>query len=337
VKAEVLGTRNGVGVTEIANFAKYRIMGPGAEEFLSRMMTNKMPKIGRIALTPMLNENGKLIGDFTIAKVRDDFFFMWGSSQAQLYHMRWFQQHKPPSNIVRFEPLGMDLVGLSIAGPKSRAVLQALTDDDVSNAAFKFMDHREMEVGNVPAVVNRVTYTGDLGYEIWVRPEYQRRLYDQIMKAGAAHGIVNFGMRALLTMRLEKNFPTWYRELRPIYGAFEAGMDRFVDLTKNDFIGLEAARAEKASGGKLRRVSMVVDATDADVLGDEPIWHKGKVVGWATSGGYAHYLNKSMAQGYVPKELVNETGFEIELIGEMREATIVHEPLFDPKGERMRS
>jgi dimethylglycine dehydrogenase len=337
VKAEVLGTRNGVGVTEIANFAKYRIMGPGAEEFLSRMMTNKMPKIGRIALTPMLNENGKLIGDFTIAKVRDDFFFMWGSSQAQLYHMRWFQQHKPPSNIVRFEPLGMDMVGLSIAGPKSRAVLQALTDDDVSNAAFKFMDHREMEVGNVPAVVNRVTYTGDLGYEIWVRPEYQRRLYEQIMKAGAEHGIVNFGMRALLTMRLEKNFPTWYRELRPIYGAFEAGMDRFVDLTKNDFIGLEAARAEKASGGKLRRVSMVVDATDADVLGDEPIWHKGKVVGWATSGGYAHYLNKSMAQGYVPKELVNETGFEIELIGEMREATIVHEPLFDPKGERMRS
>jgi dimethylglycine dehydrogenase len=114
-------------------------------------------------------------------------------------------------------------------------------------------------------------------------------------------------------------------------------MDRFVDLTKNDFIGLEAARAEKASGGKLRRVSMVVDATDADVLGDEPIWHKGKVVGWATSGGFAHYLGKSMAQGYVPKELAGETGFEIEIIGEMRKAKIVHEPLFDPKGEKMRS
>ena len=137
-------------------------------------------------------------------------------------------------------------------------------------------------------------------------PEYQRRLYEQIMKAGAAHGIVNFGMRALLSMRLEKNFPTWYRELRPIYGGFEAGMDRFIDLTKNDFIGRDAAMEEKRTGGKLRRVSMIVDAADADVLGDEPIWHKGKVVGWVTSGGFAHYVDKSLAQGYVPKDLAGD-------------------------------
>jgi dimethylglycine dehydrogenase len=215
-------------------------------------------------------------------------------------------------------------------------VLQALTDEDVSNAAFKFMDHRQMDVGNCPALINRVTYTGDLGYEIWVAPEYQRRLYDAIMKAGAAHGIVNFGMRALLSMRLEKNFPTWFRELRPVYGGFEAGMDRFIDLTKNDFIGREAATEEKRTGGKLRRVSMIVDASSADVLGDEPIWHKGKVVGWVTSGGYAHYVDKSMAQGYVPKELAGETGFEIEIIGEMRKASIIAEPPFDPEGKRMR-
>jgi dimethylglycine dehydrogenase len=143
-------------------------------------------------------------------------------------------------------------------------------------------------------------------------------------------------MRALLTMRLEKNFPQWYRELRPIYGPFEAGMDRFIDLTKNDFIGREAAMEEKRTGGTLRRVSMIVDADDADVLGDEPIWHKGKVVGWVTSGGFAHYVGKSMAQGYVPKELVGESGFEIELIGEMRKATIISEPLFDPEGKRMK-
>ncbi len=336
VKAEVLGTRNGVGVTEIANFAKYAFKGTGAETFLSRMMTNKMPKLGRIVLTPMLNPQGKLIGDFTIAKADDELFYMWGSSQAQKYHMRWFEAHLPSDGSVAIERLDMNLVGLSIAGPKSRAVLQAMTDADVSNAAFKFMDHRSMDIGNTPALINRVTYTGDLGFEIWVRPEYQRRLYHAIMKAGKEHGIINFGMRALLAMRLEKNFPTWYRELRPIYGGFEAGMDRFIDLTKNDFIGLQAAREEKASGGKLRRVSFVVEATDADVLGDEPIWHKGKVVGWVTSGGFAHYLNKSMAQGYVPKELVGDDEFEIELIGEMKKARINHEPLFDPKGERMR-
>jgi dimethylglycine dehydrogenase len=337
VKSEVLGTRNGVGVTEIANFAKYRIMGPGAEEFLSRMMTNKMPKVGRIVLTPMLNNNGKLIGDFTVAKSRDELFYMWGSSQAQRYHMRWFEQHKPGSSEMKLEPLGMGLIGLHIAGPKSRDVLQAMTDEDVSNAAFKFMDHRcEMDIANVPAMVNRLSYTGDLGYEIWVRPEYQRKLYDAIIKAGTPHDILHFGMRAFLSMRLEKNFPTWYRELRPIYGPFEADMGRLIDLTKNDFIGREAAMEEKRTGGKLRRVSMIVDAADADVLGDEPIWHKGKVVGWVTSGGYAHYVDKSMAQGYVPKELVSETGIEIEIIGEMRRATIVNEPLFDPEGKRMR-
>ena len=146
-------------------------------------------------------------------------------------------------------------------------------------------------------------------------------------------------MRALLWMRLEKNFPTWYRELRPIYGGFEAGIDRFIDLTKNDFIGRDVAMEEKRSGGKLRRVSMVVEAKDADVLGDEPIWHKGKVVGWVTSGGFAHFIDKSMAQGYVPKELADDLGkgaFEIEIIGENRKATIITEPLFDPKGERMR-
>jgi dimethylglycine dehydrogenase len=196
-----------------------------------------------------------------------------------------------------------------------------------------------MEIAHCPALINRVTYTGDLGYEIWVTPEYQRRLYAEIMRAGSDLGIVNFGMRALLSMRLEKNFPTWYRELRPIYGPFEAGLDRFVDLTKNDFIGRAAAMEEQRTGGKLRRVSMVVEAGDADVLGDEPIWHKDKVIGWVTSGGYAHYVDKSMAQGYVPKELAGNTSagaFEIEIIGETRKATIIKEPLFDPEGKRMR-
>jgi dimethylglycine dehydrogenase len=201
------------------------------------------------------------------------------------------------------------------------------------------MDHRAMDIANVPAMINRVTYTGDLGYEIWVRPEYQRRLYQEIMAAGRDQGIVNFGMRALLSMRLEKNFPTWYRELRPIYGPFEAAMDRFIDLGKNDFIGREAAAKEKAEGGRLRRVSMFVDAADADVLGDEPIWREGKVVGWVTSGGFAHFVGKSLAQGYVPRELAGETkpgGFEIEIIGERRKATIITQPLFDPEGKRMR-
>ncbi|MDX8501150.1 FAD-dependent oxidoreductase [Mesorhizobium sp. VK4C] len=382
---EVRATREKVGVTEIANFAKYEVSGPGAEDFLNRLMTNRMPKTGRIVLTPMVNEFGKLIGDFTIAKTGEDRFMIWGSSAAQKYHMRWFEKHLPKDGSVRIHRFDQTLVGLSIAGPKSRDLLQKLVDVDVSTKAFRFMDFREMAVGGAPCMVNRITYTGDLGYEIWMAPAYQRLVYKAIKEAGEEFGIVDFGMRALLSMRLEKNFPTWFRELRPIYGPFEGSMDRFIKLEKNDFIGREASAKEQAEGPKLRRVSFIVDAADADVMGDEPIWAKvskdygtvekphgygaprfdetGKevrgskaaegasavrgivdgewrVVGWVTSGGYAHYVQKSMAQGYVPAGLAEDESaglFEIEILGHRRPARINVEPPFDPSGEKMRT
>ncbi len=385
VGAEVRATRERVGVTEIANFAKYEVAGTGAEDFLNRLMTNRMPKRGRIVLTPMLNEFGKLIGDFTIAKADDDRFMVWGSSAAQKYHMRWFEKHLPKDRSVRIIRFDQTLVGLSIAGPRSRDLLAKLVDVDVSNAAFKFMDFREMAVAGAPCMVNRISYTGDLGYEIWMEPAYQRLVYAAIKREGEEFGIVDFGMRALLAMRLEKNFPTWFRELRPIYGPFEGAMDRFIKLEKNDFIGREAAAKEHAEGPKLRRVSFTVDALDADVMGDEPIWakvngqdfgtigephgygaprfdtdgkdvrgsqaatdasavrgiHDGEwsVVGWVTSGGYAHFVEKSMAQGYVPAALSEDASdgmFEIEILGQRRTARIAVEPPFDPSGERMR-
>jgi dimethylglycine dehydrogenase len=337
IKAECKAVREAVGVTEIANFAKYEITGSGAEQWLLHMMTNTMPRQGRLMLTPMLNPQGKIIGDFTIAKAADDRFMMWGSSQAQVYHMRWFEQHLPKDGSVQIEPLGMKLIGLSIAGPKARELLQRLTDDDVSNAAFRFMDYREMEVATVRAKVNRVTYTGDLGYEIWVAPEYQRRLYQSILDAGADLGLKNFGMRALLCLRLEKHFGTWFREFRPIYGPFEAGLERFVKLDKPDFIGKAAALKEKQDGPQRTRICMQVDATDTDVMGDEPIWVDGKVVGWVTSGGYGHGVDQSLAQGYVPTALVKpDMQLEIEILGERRPAHLQTEPPFDPQALRMR-
>lgn len=339
VKAECLGVRNAVGLTEIANFAKYEITGGGAEAYLARLMTNRTPGPGRLILTPMLNPGGKLIGDFTIACAGPGRYFMWGSAQAQIYHMRWFETQLPGDGSVRIRRLDMALVGISIAGPRSRELLARLTDEDVSANGLRFMDHRAMDIANCPAMVNRVTYTGDLGYEIWVAPEYQRRLYREICAAGRELGLVHFGMRALLSLRLEKNFPTWFRELRPIYGAFEAGLDRFVDLGKPDFIGRAAALEEKSGGGRLRRVSFAVDALDADVLGDEPIWHDGKVIGWVTSGGYGHSVGLSLAQGYVPVALAAEVraaAFEVEILGDRRAATILTEPPFDPSGARMR-
>jgi dimethylglycine dehydrogenase len=339
VGAECRRVRSAVGVTEIANFAKYTVAGPGAAAFLDRLMTNSLPAPGRLKLTPMLNHGGKLIGDFTIAQTKDGRFLIWGSSQAQKHHMRWFEAEMPRDGPVTITRHDMGLVGLSIAGPKSRELLQALTDEDVSNSGFKFMEHRAFDVANVPALVNRISYTGDLGYEIWVAPEYELRLYQEIVDKGTPLGLVHFGMRALLCLRLEKNFPTWYRELRPIYGPIEAGLDRFIDFDKGDFIGRAAAIRERDTGGTLRRVSFVVDATDAEALGDEPVWHSGKVIGWVTSGGYGHSVGASLAQAYVPKELAEDTApgaFELEIIGERRPATLIVEPLFDPSGRKMR-
>ncbi len=373
---EVRAVRNSVGVTEIANFAKYQINGPGAESWLSHLMTNTMPKAGRLVLTPMLNENGKLIGDFTIAKADDEKFLMWGSSAAQIYHMRWFEKHLPKDQSVSIHLYGQTMVGLSIAGPNAQKLLAKLCDDDVSNTGFRFMDFRQMAVAGAPCKVNRMTYSGDLGYELWMEPTYQRKIYLAIKQAGEEFNIVDFGMRALLSMRLEKNFPTWFAELRPIYGPYEASMERFIKLAKNDFIGREAAAREHADGPKLRRVTFVVDAEDADVIADEPVWAKvgesdfgsvepshgygarrfdangdetpkiasqrdrdWRVVGWVTSGGYGHFVEKSLAQAYLPSELSkrDEEGlFEIEILGIRRAAKITLDPLFDPSGSKMR-
>jgi len=196
-----------------------------------------------------------------------------------------------------------------------------------------------MTVGMAPALVGRVSFTGDLGYEIWMVPEYQRAIYDAVLQAGQAHGIRNFGLRALNALRLEKNFGGWAREYRPIYTAEEAGLGRFVALTKEaDFIGKTAAQAHKQDGGTLQLCAFTLAARDADVIGDEPVWHRGEVVGWVTSGGYAHNARQSVALGYVPKELAEaDDGWEIELLGERLAAQRQRQPLFDANGSRMRS
>jgi len=190
----------------------------------------------------------------------------------------------------------------------------------------------------VPALVGRVSFTGDLGYEIWVTADYQRALHDLLLEAGKPFGLRSFGGRALNAMRVEKSFGSWAREFRPIYGPYEAGLGRFVDLKKGDFIGREAALREKDSGGALRLITLAVDAADADALGDEPIWHEGKVVGWVTSGAYGHSVQRSLALGYVPVGIASATnGFEVEIIGERRKAQRLPAAAFDPSGARMRA
>ncbi|TIR21105.1 MAG: FAD-dependent oxidoreductase [Mesorhizobium sp.] len=338
VAKEVAAVRNGVGLSEISNFAKYRVTGEGAAGWLDRIFACKLPKRGRMTLAPMLKDDGRLIGDFTLANIDDAEWFVAGSGIAEQYHMRWFEAHLPKDGSVRIEALGQKLTGLAIAGPKAREVLAKVTRADVSNAAFPFMAVARMDIGMAPCLVGRVSYTGDLGYEIWVAPEYQRAAYQALLAAGGEFGIGLFGSRALNALRLEKNYGSWAREYRPIYGPLEAGLDRFVAYGKDaDFIGKEAALAERSGGGKLRLRSFIVDAVDADVIGDEAIWHDGIVRGWVTSGGHAHNSKKSVAMGYVPKEIADRPdGFEIEILGLRHAARIQAAPLFDANFERMR-
>ena len=341
VAGECRAVRESAGINEIHNFGKYLVEGPGAEAWLSRLMANRVPGEGRIALTPMLSPKGRLIGDFTMARLAPERFQLTASYAAQAFHMRWFEAHLPPRG-VGMRNVSLERIGFQIAGPRARDVLAAAAPgSDVSNEALRFLDAREMEVGLVPALVCRISYTGDLGYEIYVDAGHQVALYRALAAAGAEYGMRPFGMRAMMSLRLEKSFGAWMREYRPDYTPVETGLDRFVDLRKRDFIGREAALRERDTPPGRRLCTFVVDAHDADPWGDEPIFAGDDVVGFVTSGGYAHYSGKSIALGFVPVDLIDggaepAAGFAIEILGERRVARLVREPVLDPAGERMR-
>ncbi|MBL8669282.1 MAG: FAD-dependent oxidoreductase [Alphaproteobacteria bacterium] len=337
VGAECRGVRDRVGMAEISTYGRFDVSGRDAAAFLDRVLANRLPEEGRLALAPMLNEKGRLIGDFTVGRLARDRFFVIGTQAAETYYQRWFDRQRGALS-VEVRSLLSALNGITIAGPRSREVLARLVRDDVSNAAFPFLSIRRMSVGMVPCTVSRVSFTGELGYELWCAPDMQRALWDAIMEAGGDLGIGLFGAQALNSMRLEKGFGSWAREYRPIYGAEEARLGRFVRLEKGAFIGRDAAAAERKAGGERRLVLLAVDSPDADAFGDEPIWHDGKVVGWVTSGGYGHTVSKSLALGYVPRAVAEAaSGLAIEMLGERRPAKILKDPPHDPKGTRMRS
>jgi len=340
VAEECRAVRDRVGLTECSNFAKYRVTGDGAAEWLQGLFTNRLPKVGRIVLTAMLNPDGRIVGEFSVARTGEDEFFLFGSQIAEVHHSRWFLAHLPPGSPVRFEVLALSLVGLSLAGPHARDVLQSVTPTSLATTDYPFMTFRRIDIGMVPAWVGRMTYTGDLGYEIWVAPENQRALFDLLWDAGRRYEMALFGFRALMALRMEKRFGTWFREYRPIYTPLEAGMDRYLKFD-HEFIGRAAVEAERERGPERSMVYLDVDPDPdepADVIGDEPIWHGGSVVGWVTSGAYAHYSQRSLALGYVPSELARAGAeFEIEIIGHRRPARLLTDPVFDPTGERMRA
>ena len=337
VAAEVHAVRHYVGAVEIANYAKHEFTGPGARAFLDRLLAGRLPQPGRLSLTPMLTPKGKLYGDLTVACLDEESFYLFGSGAAQEMHRRWFEQHLPDRGVA-YRNRSDELHGMAIAGPNARELLSRITREDVSKDAFKFRDIRKTTVGAVPVILARLSFSGELGYEIYCAPQYQLRLFEAIEDAGRDLGLKLYGNRALMSLRLEKGWGAWTLEFRPDFTAAESGLDAFIAFNKEaDFIGRAAALAERQSGPVKQLVTLVMETDDIDVSFDEAIFHGGSCVGYVTSGGFAHHIGQSIALGYVPTELARDgEAFEIELLGDMKPAKLAAAPLYDPNGGRMR-
>lgn len=331
---EVAAVRSSVGINELHNFGKYRVTGTSARAWLNRIMGGRVPQPGRLSLSPMLSPKGRLIGDFTISCLDETEYQLTASYGAQAYHWRWFQQNLDDG--VQIENISDSRSGFQLAGPNARAVLQACTRQDIST--MKFMDLRRMTVGMADCIVQRVSYSGDLGYEIYCDLPSLRALWSVLWEAGQSHAIQPFGMRAMMSLRLDKFFGSWLREYSPDYTAAETGLDRFISFKKDTpFIGRAAAEADRDNGPTRRLCAFEVDADDADVVAYEPIWLDGAVVGFCTSGGYSHYAGKSIAMGFVPVDRAADgLEVEIEILGKMHAARLITTALFDADGARMR-
>jgi dimethylglycine dehydrogenase len=335
VANEVEAVRSSVGASEVASFANHRFTGSGARAFLNKVLAGRIPSPGRVNLTPMLLESGKLNGDLTVACIDEETYYLFGSSVAQNMHLRWFEKHLEGVQDVAYKNMTDDFHGIAISGPNSGELLSRLTREDVSSGAFKFRDIRDTFIGGVPALCVRLSFTGELGYEIYVAPQYQLKLFEAIEQAGADLDLKWFGGRALMSMRLEKSWGAWTMDFRPDFTIMESGLDFFVDWDK-DFIGKKAALIEKKNGPS-KKLSVIQIDTETDVSGDEAVMHNGECVSYITSGGYGHSVKKSLAMTYLPVNLIDSNAeLEVEILGEFRKASIVMEPLYDPSGSKMR-
>lgn len=335
VAKEVEAVRASVGASEVANFANHKFTGKGAKAFLNKVLAGRIPRPGRVNLTPMLLESGKLNGDLTVACIDDETYYLFGSSVAQNMHLRWFEMHLEGVQDVVYQNMTDDFHGIAISGPNSRELLSRLTRENVSSDAFKFRDIRDTFVGGVPALCVRISFTGELGYEIYVAPQYQLKLFEAIEEVGEDLDLKWFGGRALMSMRLEKSWGAWTMDFRPDFTIMESGLDFFVDWDK-DFIGKKVALIEKIKG-PTKKLSVIQIETETDVSGDEAVMHNGECVSYITSGGYGHSVQRSLAMTYLPVELIySKTTLEVEILGEFHKASIVMEPLYDPSGLKMR-
>jgi len=338
VGEECRAVRESVGILDITSIAKYEVSGPDAESYMDYLFASRLPVLGRIRMAPLLQPCGHLKGDLTVMRIADDKFMITGSGYLQEFHMMWFEQFMDSKN-VRIVNCSNDMSAIAIAGPESRTLLGTLTDEDVDNDSMPFMSVRSLDVGIAPCRVARISFTGELGYEIYVPTIYARSLYDSMVDAGEEYGIRPFGIRALLSLGMEKGFGIWSREFTPEYTPAMCGFDRFVDYEKDDFVGREAALADRDAEHVHKLVGLEIDSKDADAWGYEPVWCQDELAGYVTSGAYGHTVQKTLALAYVKTQYLGSSNddFSVHILDERRPAAIISKAAYDPSGSRMRS
>lgn len=340
VAAECRAVRERAGVCDLSGFTKLEVCGEDAEGFLNRLCCNRMPaKDGGIILGHMLTERGGIECEMTITRIAAGRYYVLSAIVAQIHDHDWLSQHVRDGERVSVTDVTDETAMLALAGPRARDILGKLTDADLGNAAFPWLSARQITVAGVAVRALRVSYVGELGWELHHPMSDMEKLYDALMDAGRECGVANFGVYAVNSMRLEKAYKAWGAELTTEIVPAEAGIERFVRYDK-DFIGKAAALAQKESGLRMRIVYLTVSDGDNDALGNEPLFQKGgdDIIGVTTSGAFGHSVGRSIAFGYVKPALAAAgTKLEIAMLGERREAVVTGRAVYDPDNAKLRA
>ncbi|MEM7114284.1 MAG: FAD-dependent oxidoreductase [Chloroflexota bacterium] len=352
VDAEAKAVRERAGITEISGFTRYEVSGEKAAVFLNHLSTNKLPRVGRTALAYCCDEQGRLVSEFTITRLAKDRFMLLSAAAAEYHDWQWLTENLDVDYVrqvsngrsdvavgdgVMIRNLTGSHTAIHLAGPRSRDILAKVTDANLDNKSFPWLAVRQITIGMAQVTAVRVTFTGELGYELHLPTEYARGVYDRLVAAGEEFGMVHFGLLATESLRLEKCYRGWKADLITEFTPLESGLERFVRFDKGDFLGREALLARKEAGYRKRFVPLIVDSEIADAHTGDPIYAGDALIGVVTSAGYGHTIEKSIAMGFVNVEYGEPgTELEISIIGTRRPAVVVTEPIFDPEHKRPR-
>jgi dimethylglycine dehydrogenase len=339
VAAECQAVRERVGVRDLSSFAKYDVSGPDAESFLNRMLANRISRRdGGIVLAHALSEKGRIESEFTVTRLDSDRYYLLSAAVAEVRDFDLLNQGKREEENVTITNVTDDYGVLIVVGPSSRDLLEKITSAELGNDHFPWLTGKEFVLASVTMRALRINYVGELGWELHMPVARLESVYDAVWSAGEAFGIADFGSYAVNGLRMEKAYAGWGVELTNEITLIEAGMERFVKLDKGEFVGRRALLAHKQEGILTRLVYIEVMAGDADVRGGEPLFAGDKVIGVTTSGGYGHTVKKSLAFAFVDPEFAKPgSTFDVEILGERRRATVLAEPVYDPKNLRLKS